>query len=66
MPKKMFYSTLIAEILIVCRTTKRFDNFQVELAEFFVRMNIQGQGVRTLITKLLDRHFDTHFARNKY
>ena len=62
MPNKMVYSTISAEILRICRDTKGFINFSLDISEFFLRMKRQGAkigGVRLSIKKLLDRHFET-------
>ena len=61
MPNKMFYSTISAEILRICRATKRFDDFSTEVSGFLRRMVRQGakmEGVRISLRKLLNRHFD--------
>ena len=61
MPRKMIYNTISAEILRICRATKKFNNFSFDVAEFFKRMKRQGakiDGVRLSIKKFFDRHFD--------
>ena len=62
MPNKMVYSTISAEVLRICRATKGFINFSLDISEFFLRMKRQGakiEGVRLSTKKLLDRHYDT-------
>ena len=62
MHNKMVYSTISAEVLRICRATKGFLNFSLDISDFFLRMKMQGakiEGVRLSIKKLLDRHFDT-------
>ena len=59
MPNKMFYSTISAEILRICRATKHFQNFKIAVTQFLERMKAQGgikEGVKGSISKLLKRH----------
>ena len=57
MPNKMVYSTISAEILRICRATKGFINFSLDISDFFLRMKRQVakiEGVRLSIKELLD------------
>ena len=59
MPNKMFYSTICAEILRICRATKQFHNLKVAIPQFLDRMKAQGgikEGVKGSVNKLLKRH----------
>ena len=38
MPNKMFYSTISAELLRICRATKTLENFKMDTALFLERM----------------------------
>jgi hypothetical protein len=41
-PSKMFYSSIGAETLRICRTTLKYDRFIVKARPFFLRMQKQG------------------------
>ena len=65
-PSKMFYSTIGAEILRICRTTTEFQNFVSATTSIISRMFKQGAekiGLSNVINKMLCRH-DHEF--NKY
>ena len=67
MPNKMFYSTISAEILRICRATKQFQNFKVAVTQFLERMKVQGgikEGIKGSISKLLKRHKATFTKYN--
>ena len=62
MPSKMFYSTISAEILRICRATKSLENFKTDTSLFLKRMKNQGaleDGVKGSLKKLLERHKTT-------
>lgn len=66
MPSKMFYSTISAEILRICRASVQYDNFVTAADPFLKRMTRQGarlEGVRQSLKKLVGRHFN---AFHKY
>ena len=43
MPSKMFYSTISAEILRICRAKKSLENFKTDTSLFLERMNIKDR-----------------------
>ena len=42
MPSKMFYSTISAEVLRICRATSKFSDFKDSVEKLLVRMIKQG------------------------
>jgi hypothetical protein len=59
MPIKMFYSTISAEVLRICRASSNFDFFRRACKPFLIRMKRQGakkDGTRNSITRLVSRH----------
>ena len=55
----MFYSTISAEILRICRATTEFDNFVTTTRVLIQRMRKQGasnKGIINIINKLFHRH----------
>jgi hypothetical protein len=59
MPNKMFYSTISAEVLRICRASSNFDFFNRACKPFLNRMIQQGakkDGTRISITRLVSRH----------
>ena len=65
MPSKMFYSTISAEILRICRATKSLENFKTDTSLFLKRMKNQGaleDGVKGSLKKLLERQ-KTYFRK---
>ena len=58
-PKKMFYSTIGAEILRICRATSHYNFFLISARNLIDRMRKQGadtQGIQRVITKMIGRH----------
>ena len=59
-PTKMFYSTIVAEILRICRSSAEYISFLDSCDPFLKRMTRQGAvkaKVRMALDKLLRRHF---------
>ena len=48
MPSTMFYSTITAEVLRICRTTLKFSDFKNSVEKLLVRMTKQGAKVWVL------------------
>ena len=66
MPAKMFFSTISAEILRICRASAQYDSFINACNPFMKRMANQGavkHKVRMSLSKLFSRHFQEF---NKY
>ena len=60
MPAKMFFSTIAAEILRICRASAEFESFHIACDPFMKRMTKQGAQkhfVKMSLNKLLCRHF---------
>ena len=58
-PCKMFYSTIGAEILRICRATSHYNFFLISARSLINRMRKQGadtQGIQRVITKMIGRH----------
>ena len=58
-PKKMFYSTIGAEILRICRATSHYNLFLISARNLIDRMRKQGadtQGIQRGITKMIGHH----------
>jgi len=58
-PKKMFFSTIGAEILRVCRATSHYNFFLVSAHSLITRMRSQGAdtpGIQRVINKMIGRH----------
>ena len=61
-PSKMFYNTISAEILRICRASLSHKDFLASVSPFLKRMKNQGavrEGVKGSLCKLFNRHFDT-------
>ena len=59
MPRKMFYSTIGAEMLRICRATSQYNEFLVSSATFGKRMVKQGainNSIRGVLNKMINRH----------
>ena len=59
-PNKMFYSTIGAEVLRICRTTSHYKFFLVSARNLITRMRNQGadtQGIQRVLSKMLNRHW---------
>ena len=59
-PTKMFYSTIVPEILRICRSSAEYISFLASCDPFLKRMTRQGAikaKVRMAFNKLLRRHF---------
>ena len=68
MPIKMFYSTIQAEILRICRATVQFDSFINECNPLLDRMVKQGAKKADLnqpLKKIISRHFG-EFSKYQY
>ena len=60
MPAKMFFNTISAEILRICRASAKYVSFQESCDPFLKRMRKQGAikgKVKMSLNKLLSRHF---------
>ena len=70
MPSKMFYSTISAEVLRICRATSKFSDFVDSVKKLLTRMIKQGaktptvvgksggnQEVRKILLKMMGRHW---------
>jgi hypothetical protein len=58
-PCKMFYSTIGAEILRICRATSHYNFFLISARSLISRMRKQGadtQGIQRVIAKMIGRH----------
>jgi len=67
-PSKMFYNTLGAEILRVCRATSAFDSFKASVCSLINRVIRQGgtkDGVNCAFKKTMNRHWDKFAKFNK-
>ena len=59
MPNKMFYSTISAEVLRICRASYNLDYFKKACKPFLTRMILQGakkDGTRISTNRLVSRH----------
>ena len=59
MPNKMFYSTISAEILRICRASSVYPKFLAQTKPFLIRMKKQGAKINKMrgsFNKLLSRH----------
>ena len=59
MPSKMFYSTISAEILRICRATFKYSNFLLSCEKLLIRMIKQGAkplGIKNVVCKMIRRH----------
>ena len=59
MPYKMFYATISAEILRICRATSEYKYFLDSVQKLIIRMRKQGAkslGIRRIVTKMMGRH----------
>ena len=59
-PNKMFYSTIGAEVLRICRATSHYNFFLVSARNLITRMRNQGadtHGLQRVLTKMLNRHW---------
>ena len=62
LPSKMFYATISAEILRICRASLSFDSFLLSALPFLQRMKKQGakkESVKGSLHKLFTRHFSS-------
>ena len=70
-PSKMFYSTIAAEIMRICRATTLFDDFVISVKALVDRMHCQGAVKSSLLCvchKMLNRHellFQKYSLRNR-
>ena len=61
MPYKMYYSTISAEILRICRATSYYPSFLKSVRKLILRMRKQGaqtQGIDKFVSKMIHRHWD--------
>ena len=59
-PNKMFYSTIGAEVLRICRATSHYNFFLVSARNLITRMRNQDAdtyGLQRVLTKMLNRHW---------
>ena len=67
-PNKMFYATIQAEILRICRATAQFDSFIAACNPFIIRMKDQGankEDTKQPLKRIISRHFND-FAKYQY
>ena len=60
-PQKMFYATISAEVLRICRATSNYNSFLDSARKFITRMCSQGedtQGIQRVVTKMINRHWE--------
>ena len=60
MPSKMFYSTINAEVLRMCRATSGYTDFLISCRKLLVRMMNQGAkpvGMKRFLLKMMERHW---------
>ena len=60
MPYKMFYSTISAEVLRICRATSKYESFLLSVAKLISRMIKQGAktlNIRKIMMKMMSRHW---------
>ena len=61
MPYKMFYSTISAEVLRICRATSNYSFFLDSAKKLISRMSKQGAdaavGIKKVVTKMMCRHW---------
>ena len=61
MPYKMFYSTISAEVLRICRATSSYLFFMESVHKLILRMRKQGAdtiGINKTLTKMMHRHWE--------
>ena len=64
-PSKIFYSTISAEVLRICRATTKFSSFLTSTKKLLLRMKKQGAlqvGIRRVLLKMMGRHWP-HFKK---
>ena len=64
-PSKMFYSTISAEILRICRACSLYSDFLSASKKLLARMQKQGakeKGIGRILMKMLSRH-NNNFAK---
>ena len=57
---RIFYSTIGAEVLRICRATSHYNFFLVSARNLITRMRNQGadtHGLQRVLTKMLNRHW---------
>ena len=70
-PSKMFYSTIAAEIMRICKATTLFGDFIISVKALINRMRFQGavkSSLTSVCMKMLNRHallFQKYSLRNK-
>ena len=60
-PQKMFYATIGAEVLRICRATSNYDSFKDSARKLITRMGNQGadtQGIQRVVIKMINRHWE--------
>ena len=60
MPHKMFYSTISAEVLRICRAKSNYRLFLDSVHKLIIRMRKQGAetlGINKIVTKMMCRHW---------
>ena len=60
MPSKMFYATIGAEILRICKATSKFSYFLFSAKKLLIRMKKQGAvavRIKRVLFKMMRRHW---------
>ena len=60
MPYKMFYSTISAEVLRICRATSSYLFFLKSVKKLIIRMrkkHAETLGIEKIVTKMMCRHW---------
>ena len=60
-PQKMFYATIGAEVLRICRATSNYDSFKDSARKLITRMGNQGadtQSIQRVVIKMINRHWE--------
>ena len=60
-PQKMFYATIGAEVLRICRATSNYVFFLDSSRKLITRMCSQGadtEGIQRVLTKMINRHWE--------
>ena len=64
MPNKMVYLPISAEVLRICRATKAFINFSLDIYEFFLRTKMQGAKIEGVCLSMLRENRCTQWDLN--
>ena len=66
-PQMMFYATIGAEVLRICRATSNYDSFKDSASKLITRMCSQGadtEGIQRVLTKMINRHWESFVKFN--